>query len=135
MSTSPTSEDLYKYIGMVFDEARNDPQLVEKFSRSEGVLKVITTEPDGCIIIDIPGLRALPGGPADEGDVTLTMSGDFANRFWQGDLNLLMAVTRGDIAIKGNMAILARTIPASKELYPSYIELLKNNGRTDLLAK
>ncbi|AEF40635.1 SCP2 sterol-binding domain-containing protein [Hoyosella subflava] len=135
MTTSPTADDLYKYIGMAFEQAKSDPKLVQKLSGTPGVLKVIATEPDGCIVIDLPGVTAVPSSPDDEADATLRMSSDFANRFWQGDLNLLMAVTRGEVVLEGKMALIAKAVPAAKELFPIYIELLKSDGRTDLLVK
>ncbi|AEF40639.1 SCP2 sterol-binding domain-containing protein [Hoyosella subflava] len=135
MTTSPTADDLYKYIGMAFEQAKSDPKLVQKLSSVPGVIKVIATEPDGCMIIDHPGVTAVPGSPDGEADATLRMTGDFANRFWQGDLNLTMAVTRGDIVLEGKMALIAKAIPAQMKLFPIYIELLKSDGRTDLLVK
>lgn len=135
MSASPTAEDLYKYIGKSFEEAKSDPILLEKLSNTPGVFKVLTTEPEGCMVIDIPKLSAVPGAADDEADAILRMTGEYANRFWQGDLNLTMAVTRGDIRIEGKMAIVARAVAAQTKLFPTYIELLKSDGRTDLLVK
>ncbi|WP_327097518.1 hypothetical protein OIE68_01175 [Nocardia vinacea] len=134
MSTSPSAEDLYKYIGLTFEQAKSDPKLVEKFSSGEGVLKVVTTEPDGVVIIDIPRMTAVQGSADAESDCTLRMTGEFANRFWQGDLNLLLSVTSGAIGIEGKMATLAKAIPVAKELFPTYIKLLTDAGRADLLA-
>ncbi|GGO00692.1 SCP2 sterol-binding domain-containing protein [Nocardia rhizosphaerihabitans] len=134
MSTSPSAEDLYKYIGLTFEQAKSDPKLVQKFSSGEGVLKVVTTQPDGVVIIDIPRMTAVQGSADDESDCTLRMTGDFANRFWQGDLNLLLSVTSGEIGIEGKMSTLAKAIPTAKELFPTYIKLLTDAGRTDLLA-
>jgi hypothetical protein len=46
-----------------------------------------------------------------------------------------MAVMRGDIGMEGNMKIVAKAINAQTKLFPTYIELLKKDGRTDLLVK
>ncbi|GGO00702.1 SCP2 sterol-binding domain-containing protein [Nocardia rhizosphaerihabitans] len=135
MTTTPTADELYKYIGMAFEQAKSDPDLYERLSNTPGVFKVLTTEPDGCMIIDIPNLSAVPGAGDEEADAIFRMTGEFANRFWQGDLNLTMAVTRGEIRLEGKMAIVARAIAAQTKLFPAYIELLKNDGRTDLLVK
>nr|WP_271209824.1 SCP2 sterol-binding domain-containing protein [Rhodococcus wratislaviensis]GLK34586.1 hypothetical protein GCM10017611_14340 [Rhodococcus wratislaviensis] len=134
MTTSPTAEDLYKFIGTTFEQAKSDPKLVEKVSGTPGVLKVLVTEPDGCMIIDLPNVTAVPGIADDEADATLRMTGEFANRFWQGDLNLLMAVTRGEIILEGKMALIAKAVPAAKELFPTYVSVLKSAGRDDLLV-
>nr|WP_271211300.1 SCP2 sterol-binding domain-containing protein [Rhodococcus wratislaviensis]GLK37188.1 hypothetical protein GCM10017611_40490 [Rhodococcus wratislaviensis] len=135
MTTSPTAEDLYKYISMAFEAAKNDPELTEKISSVQAVIKVVTHEPDGCMIIDMPSVRAVPGSPDDEADAILRMRGDFANRFWQGDLNLTNAVTKGDIVLEGKMTLIGRALPAQIKLFPTYIELLKRDGRTDMLVK
>ncbi|MCQ4118325.1 SCP2 sterol-binding domain-containing protein [Rhodococcus tibetensis] len=134
MSPSPSAEDLYKFIGLTFEQAKSDPKLVEKLSSTEGVLKVVTTEPNGVVIIDIPRMTAVQGSADAESDCTLRMTGEFANRFWQGDLNLLLSVTSGAIGIEGKMATLAKAIPAAKELFPTYIKLLTDAGRADLLV-
>ncbi|GAB6919833.1 hypothetical protein JCM9803A_02830 [Rhodococcus erythropolis] len=135
MSTSPSAEDLYKYIGMTFEQAKKNPKLAEKFSRVDGVLKVITTEPDGVMLIDIAGAGAVAGAVDDPADATLRMTCDFANRFFQGDLNLLSSVTSGAITMEGKMTTLAKAVGAAKEMFPTYIEVLKSNERADLLVK
>ncbi|WKN53365.1 SCP2 sterol-binding domain-containing protein [Rhodococcus opacus] len=135
MPATPTAEELYKYIGMAFEHAKSDPDLFEKLSNTPGVFKVLTTEPDGCMIIDIPNLSAVPGAADEEADAILRMTGEYANRFWQGDLNLTMAVMKGNIGMEGKMAIVAKAVAAQTKLFPAYIELLKTDGRTDLLVK
>lgn len=135
MSPSPTAEDLYNFIGLTFEQAKSDPKLVAKLSGTKGVLKILTTEPDGVVVIDLPRLTAAEGSADAESDCTLRMTGEFANRFWQGDLNLLLSVTSGAIGIEGKMTTLAKAIPAAKQLFPTYIKLLTDAGRADLLAK
>ena len=135
MSATPTAEELYKYIGLAFEQAKSDPILLEKLSNIPGVFEILTTEPDGSMIIDMPNLTAVPGAADGNADCTFRMTGEYANRFWQGDLNLTMAVMRGDIGMEGNMKIVAKAINAQTKLFPTYIELLKKDGRTDLLVK
>jgi hypothetical protein len=37
--------------------------------------------------------------------------------------------------MEGKMAIVAKAVAAQTKLFPTYIELLKKDGRTDLLVK
>jgi len=86
------------------------------------------------LLMDLPNHRAGQGNYDDAADATLTMSCEVANRFWQGDVNLLVAVNNKSIGLEGKMATLVMALPATKHMFPVYIEVLKNAGRDDLLV-
>jgi len=134
MPTTPTAEDMYKYVGLTIDRSRSDEKLTEKFKKLGAVVKVITTEPEGVLILDMPNQRAYQGSADDEADATLRMTCDTANRFWQGDVNLLTAVNTRAVILEGKMSVLAKALPVAQEMFPTYIALLKSDGRTDLLV-
>jgi hypothetical protein len=57
-----------------------------------------------------------------------------ANRFWQGNLNLAVALAKGQVRAKGPVPKILKLIPVAKKLFPRYEELLRAEGRTDLLV-
>ena len=66
--------------------------------------------------------------------MTLTLSADTANRFWQGKVGVPLAVARGQIKLSGAMPKLMGLLPHAKTRNSRYIETLTADGRTDLLA-
>ena len=64
----------------------------------------------------------------------MKMSADTGNAYWQGKVNLPLAMAKKKIKVDGNVASLLKLAPLGKKLYPPYIERLKADGRDDLLA-
>lgn len=61
------------------------------------------------------------------------MSADNANQFWLGQLNLSVAMAKGQVRTKGPVSKILKLVPIAKELFPSYRKALEENGRSDLL--
>jgi hypothetical protein len=61
------------------------------------------------------------------------MKADMAHKFWLGKVNISMALAKGDMRAKGNIAKILKLVPMAKKLFPKYRELLTNAGRTDLI--
>src|SRR5215218_6911131 len=57
-------------------------------------------------------------------DVVLTMDGDTAHSFWQGELNVAVALAKGQIKAHGPVATILRLVPLSRDLFPRYRELV-----------
>jgi len=62
------------------------------------------------------------------------MTADTGNGYWQGKVNLPLAMAKKKIKVEGNVGSLLKLAPLGKKLYPGYIERLKNDGRDDLLV-
>ena len=62
------------------------------------------------------------------------MTADMGNAYWQGKVNLPLAMAKSKIKVQGNVASLLKLAPLGKKLYPAYIESLKADGREDLLV-
>jgi hypothetical protein len=135
MSAAFTSDqDLRTFVGGIFDQALDDPELGPKLQRTGVVLKVVTTDPDGVLMIDLPNHKVRLGSADDAADATMRMSSDIANRFWQGKVNLPVAMARGQVKVDGKIGALLKLVPSTKKLFPAYLELLRSSGRTDLMA-
>lgn len=130
--TSP--DDLRRYVGGIFEQALADATLGPKLTATGTVLKVVTTEPDATLVLDLPNKRVDLGSADDPADATMRMTSDVANRFWQGKVNMPVAMARGQVKVEGKIGSLLKLVPSTKQLFPAYVALLESDGRDDLLA-
>ena len=65
---------------------------------------------------------------------TMRMSSEVGSAYWQGKVNLPLAMARGKIKVDGNVASLLKIAPLGKKLFPKYVETLKAAGREDLVV-
>jgi putative sterol carrier protein len=123
-----------KYIGGIFEVAFADEEIGPKLKETGIVLRFIFSEPDAVVIIDTTTATITDGtGPA-EPTATMLMTADIGNAYWQGKVNLPLAMAKSKIKVEGNVAALLKLAPLGKKLYPAYIETLKADGRADLLV-
>ena len=134
MAGFATAEDLRRYIGGIFETALGMPEIGQKLRDTGLVLKVITTAPDAELTIDLPNEKVGLGDLGLTPDATMRMSSEDANLFWQGKVNLPIAMARKKIVVDGKMAPLLKLVPQTKPLFAIYVDLLEADGRTDLLA-
>jgi putative sterol carrier protein len=66
--------------------------------------------------------------------VQLRMSSDNSNKFWQGKLNLTLAIAQRKVKLDGKRSVALKLLPLTGPLFEQYRQLLKDNGRQDLLV-
>jgi hypothetical protein len=79
-------------------------------------------------------LRWQWGAPEWEPMITLAMSSEVANRFFQGKENIATAVMLGRVKLKGPMSKILELAPVTKPIYPVYRQWLEDEGYDHLLA-
>lgn len=129
------SAEVAKYIGGIFVAAFDDPEIGPMLVETGLVIAFDFTEPEAVVVIDMAGKSirdGLDGGPTP--NATMAMTADTGNAYWQGKVNLPLAMAKRKIKVDGNVASLLKLAPLGKKLYPVYIERLKADGRDDLLA-
>ena len=67
-----------------------------------------------------------------EPQVTMTMAADTAHRFWLGQVNVTVALARGEIKASGPVAKILKLVPLTKPVFPRYKAQLLAQGRADL---
>lgn len=122
------------YLGGVFERAFADPEIGPKLTSTGIVLKTVYTDPEAIVIIDTTTGEVREGDAASESTAEMAMTADTGNAYWQGKVNLPLAMAKSKIKVQGNVASLLKLAPLGKKLYPSYIETLKADGRDDLLV-
>ena len=128
-------EDVFKYLGGIWETAYADPEIGPKLKATGIVLTFAYSDPDTRMTFDTSdGTIVLGDIDGVKPTATMTMTSDIANRYWQGKVNLPIAMAKGQIKVGGNVAGLLKLAPLGKKLYPMYTGLIQNDGRADLVA-
>jgi putative sterol carrier protein len=91
----------------------------------------VTTDPDDQLTIDLT--NKIVGAEDATPNTTLHLSSETANGFWQGKVNIQAALARRKVKVEGELAPLMGLLPAARQLFPVYVDLLRSDGRTDLI--
>lgn len=136
MSAFKDADEVYTYIGKMFEKATTMPSFIEATEGTGLVILLKQTDPDATMLIDFPGKRVLTGAEAEAGTSTvqLRMSSDNANRFWQGKLNFTLAMAQRKVKLDGKRSVALKLLPLTQPLFDEYKATLKAAGREDLLV-
>lgn len=134
MAVFSDEAEVYEFLGGVFRNGLADEELVAKLRPSGVILRVVYTDPDAVITVDMPGAAIHTGvGNGPDPNVELFMTADTGNRFWLGKVVLPVALAKGDVRAKGPVAKLLKVLPLAKGLFGPYRAHLEAAGRSDLL--
>lgn len=131
------SSEVYDLIGETIRELAADERLQHRFADLDGVLELRYRHPDALITIDLRRGRptTVDFGPTGlEADVKLDSEADVAHRWWLGELNLTIALARGQMRASGPVRKLLRLLPLIGPGRTGYRARLQRAGRADLLA-
>jgi hypothetical protein len=124
--------DVYATLGTMLEEVVGDEDLGPAFSRADCVVRWVYTSPAAEITAKfVHGEETrVDFGPSDlSPDVTMTMDADIAHRFWLGQVNVALALTRGQIVATGPVDRILRLVPLASRAFPVYRQLLEAQGR------
>jgi hypothetical protein len=129
------SEEVTKYIGGIFESAFDDPEIGQKLVDTGLVVAFDFSDPNAVVVVDMPNKVVTSGHAGGPSPVaTMTMTADIGNAYWQGKVNLPMAMAKRKVKVDGNVASLLKLAPLGKKLYGGYIQRLKDDGREDLIV-
>lgn len=126
--------DVRKYLGGIFEAAFADPELGPKLKATGIVLKTNYTDPEAVIIVDATTGSVYAGDTSTESTAEMTMAADLGNAYWQGKVNLPIAMAKRQVKVGGNIASFLKLAPLGKQLFPKYTAMLQADGRDDLLV-
>lgn len=118
----------------MMDYCSHDPGIGTKIRESNLIIRFIYENPSSCITVDAKNEPArgyftiYRGDNALEADVTMDMTADIAHQFWLGKVNLMAALTRGDMRAKGPIPAIMKMLPAIKPAFNIYREHLVKTG-------
>jgi putative sterol carrier protein len=130
------ADEVYAYIGRLFEELAQDEELASRFRKANTIVQYQYRNPESQITVK---LREGEDGQVDCGDtamepeVVMTMDADTAHRFWLGEVNVTVAMARGQMKAKGPVAKILKLVPLVKPVFPRYRKMLEEAGRGDLL--
>jgi hypothetical protein len=130
------ADEVYATIGKLFQDLADDEELAPKFRKANTIVRYEFRNPDSVLTV-----RLQEGQPGDvdfgdsdmEPDVTMSMEADTAHRFWLGQVNVTVALARGQIKAKGPVAKILKLVPLTKPVFPRYVAQLEAQGRQDLV--
>ncbi len=131
------ADEVYRYMGKMFEEAVGNPEFAEATKDSSLVVKLTYTDPESVILIDFPGRSVTYGAEAAahaDPTVNLQMSADDGHQFWLGKLNFAVAMAKRKVKMEGSVSKAMSLLPLTKPMFASYEQLLRDAGRTDLLG-
>lgn len=126
--------EVQTYIGGIFETAFVDPEIGPKLADTGLVVAFDFTEPAALVVVDMANKAVQGNGAGITPDATMSMTADTGNAYWQGKVNLPLAMAKKKIRVDGNVASLLKLAPLAKKLYPSYVERLQRDGRADLIV-
>ena len=130
------ADEVYAFIGKLFEDLAADEELSPKFRKANTVVQYQYRNPESQITVD---LREEGEGQVDcgesslEPEVVMSMEADTAHKFWLGKVNVTVALARGQMKAKGPVAKILKLVPLVKPVFPRYRAQLEQAGRTDLL--
>jgi putative sterol carrier protein len=129
-------QEVYQYIGRLFQDLTDDPELSPKFRRADTIVQYRYSNPESQITVK---MKDGEDGQVDFGEsslepeIVMTMEADTAHRFWLGNVNVTMALAKGQMKAKGPVAKILKLVPLVKPVFPRYREMLEKENRDDLL--
>lgn len=130
MTIFKDTENLYQVLGGFFDVLGGDPEIGKKLLDSKLKIQFNYKDPEATIAVDLSqGAVTVLRGPKDfKPDVEMNMKADVAHKFWQGNVNLVVALARREITAKGSIPKILKLLPIIKPAYTMYGPYLKNIG-------
>jgi putative sterol carrier protein len=129
-------QEVYDYIGKLFQDLIQDEELWAKFRRANTIVQYQFRNPESQITVRMQeGVDSqVDLGPSElEPEVLMTMEADTAHRFWLGKVNVTVALARGQMKAKGPVAKILKLVPLVKPVFPRYKQMLTDAGREDLM--
>jgi putative sterol carrier protein len=129
------ADELYATLGKLFEDIVADPELGPRFRQADTIVRYEYSDPESAITVRLQegeGEDVEFGDPAREPEVTMTMAADTAHKFWLGEVNVTVALARGQIKANGPVAKILKLVPLAKPVFPRYKAQLEAQGRSDL---
>ena len=129
------SDEVTQAVCNVLEKCFENPELrgvAENFGKT---VLFSYSDPDAQVWVKSQGGRVEwgAGKPPVEPDVELSLSADDGHKVWCNKMNLVMAIGRKKIKVKGNPAQLLKLAPLLKKATPYYHEVLREMGKESII--
>jgi putative sterol carrier protein len=130
------AQEVYDTIGKLFKEIADDEEFAAQFQDANTIVQYAHRDPDAPITVRLQKDQPVEvdlGETDMEPEVTMSMEADTAHRFWLGQVNVTVALARGQIKASGPVAKILKLVPLAKPIFPRYKAQLEADGREDLI--
>ena len=130
------ADEVYEFIGKLFQELSEDEELSPKFKKANTIVQYRYSDPESQITVKMVDGEdgQVDLGESDlEPEVVMSMTADTAHEFWLGNVNVTVALARGRMRAKGPVAKILKLVPLVKPVFPRYRAMLEEKGRSDLV--
>ena len=136
MAVFKDDQEVYQYIGKLFQDLGDDDELGPRFRKADTIVQYQYKNPDSQITVKMKDGEEgkVDFGPTEmQPEIVMSMEADTAHKFWLGKVNVTMALARGQMKAKGPVAKILKLVPLVKPVFPRYQKMLEEAGRDDLL--
>ena len=129
-------QEVYQYIGKLFQDLAEDDELWPKFQKANTIVQYQFRNPESQITVrmqEASDAQVDLGSTELDPEVLMTMDADTAHKFWLGKVNVTVALARGQMKAKGPVAKILKLVPLVKPVFPRYKQMLTDAGRDDLM--
>jgi hypothetical protein len=136
MTVFRDSDEVYRYLGGLFDRACADDVLGPVAAATGVVARLRLVDPDCALVLDLSGRRVLLGSDGDDvaAAVELEMAADLAHALWLGRVQPATLLATRRARARGSVRKLLRMQGLGEQLIPVYEGLLRDANREDLLV-
>lgn len=128
------SSEVEAFIGGIFTECINEPELKDKFAETGVILGLHFTEPDAMVVVDCVESKVYTGaGAGPPPNIEMYMTSDVGHEYWLGKVNVSVALAKGQMRAKGPVPKILKLVPLTKHVFPRYQEMIRAAGRPELL--
>jgi hypothetical protein len=123
VSTFADDTEVYAHLGRVLQELAADPELAPRFREADTVVRYELHEPESAITVGSRGgapVRVDLGASEQEPEVVMSMDADIAHRYFLGEVDITIALARGQIRAEGPVGKILTLLPLVEPLLPRY---------------
>jgi putative sterol carrier protein len=134
MAMFSSADEIHATLGAFLAEITQDAEMRPKFTASGTSFLVTYHDPEARTLVDCTQDPPVVTNDPPEGaaaEINLGMSADDAHRFWQGKLNMTVALAKKQVQVSGPMGKMLKLLPAMRPAFPRYREFLEANGFSD----
>lgn len=130
------AEEIYKVFDLTLEKMKKDEALYNSLAGTDIVLAQKIPNHNATITLECKGSIKPTYGPCDvKPDAVTTQNDDIFVKFWQGKLNLMIAMGKGQVKSSGAVTKMLKLLPKINPVYKLFVEALKETGREDLVIK
>ncbi len=128
MAIFESTEKMYEVLGELFETLLAHETVGKKFQEQKVTIRFIMSEPKGEIWL-LPEGKVVCGVPDGvKEDISMTLSGDTAHKFWLKQITMPVALAKGLIKAKGPLPKVLKLLPLLNPAYEAYPDIAKKHG-------